>query len=269
MKRKIAFSLAEIIIAVTFVGILAALTLPKTIDGVKSKHNIEAYMAAYKRAEKLAMQVFEEEPPEGVEPQNFEPIGLRLWKKLSGSLPVIGYSDQEGVSYNKIVNENSLKPAAQWDAGEFVNFDNKIGIKNSAEVAKTSITSSGVTHISPWIVTQNMAFAIYIYSGVWYRDNANCEKADTISLQKTYEDAYSAACGMIIVDVNGLDQGPNQPRLSYSSKESPDVVKGMLDNEIVKYDRFYIFIGKDGYITPGPSKSLESRIKARSQEVLL
>lgn len=264
MKRKVAFTLAEIIIAVTFVGIIACLTMPSLVNGLKAKTYRAAYTEAFKKVKEVASMT---RPTNGL-----EPTGQQLWKALNDSLSVTGYSapsETLGQQSGVIIKEDELKPAAIW---EYVNTgwqencsSTKVGIKTSDNVARTTVGM-----LSPWIVTQNnMAFAVDFNQD---RKNSvgfstyDCADTIYISNATSYRNAHSYACGVVIVDINGLDKGPNKPRKVFDADDTSHVMNETdLDDEIVKYDRFYIYIGKNGNVIPGPKGSLEYWIAKKNR----
>jgi len=249
--KKRGFSLAEILIATMFMGIIASLTIPSTINSLKYKQHVKAYEAAFKIAEDVYKK-------SGIKDSTY-PSAEKFWALLNDALPVIGYSDvgiKPGGVYPDIVpmTAANLKERATWS-------DTTLG-GSIGSLAKTEHTL-----FSPWIVTESgMSFAL----DSWPEMKASlgldgtCGTVANIFHAKsggTYTDptvkAAAISCVFLYIDINGLDKGPN----NHPTYEA--ITEGEAYNAIRDYDRFHIFVGVDG-VTAGPEGVVTSYITRKN-----
>lgn len=297
MKYK-AFTLAEVVIAAIFLGIIAALTIPTSYDSLKYKEHIKAYKEALGKIEDVCNNFNESnpEPPDGIPVASREIFARRIWQMLDQSVPTIGYADPcpdsqpscgvvTSPSKDKIdITSNDLKLYGKWCATDTSTQCNIIPNSSGANDANTIYKANSY---SPWIVLENgMAFTFVTIKsdeqkkGIENPVPNNCfTHTDFYHLkdfmdntQTLYRSAISASCATIIVDVNGLDRGPNTIA-NFNAITESDVY-----SEVVNNDRFRIFITKkqkgtaangdqiyEAHPSSGPAGLVESFIKRDRQ----
>ena len=225
MNFKKGFTLAEILIVLTVIGIIAAITVPTLTGGANE--------AMYKTGIKKAFTV------------------------ISNTAGVMAAEDNLPIqrSYNAQIDfflalNSNIKPR------EYISGDN-IGTKPDSSVKGTALkwgnydlgdtsgnlltTTSGPASNSwsPWIVAQdNIAYRV--------RSNGNgggCLTSaafhGSTSLKQT--DYLTSACVFVEVDVNGLDKLPNmlEPQVSVETMSGTKMTT-------LTGDRYYIYVAKDG-----------------------
>ena len=243
--RKRAFSLAEILIATMFMGIIASLTIPSTINSLKYKEHVTAYKNAFEKVKQVTSS-------SGISDKTLM-SAEKFWAQLSDALPVIGYS-VAGIKANGVVDDpcptvpmtaSNLYEKATWTNGtDSMTIGSKTG---------STVTQNGGW--SPWIITENgMAFMVRSFPGGYVDSNFSDGKCGTVSNifhaqaqngVSIIDMAAAASCVVVFVDVNGLDKGPN----SYTAPVA--VTEGEAYNLIRDKDRFFIFVGLDG-VSSGP-----------------
>jgi len=241
MKKFKAFTLTEIVIAATFVGIVAALTIPTCINSLKYREHAAGYRNAFEKVQQVAGVA-------GITDSSDYSF-LKFYETLNETLPVVGYTLEllEPSTGNFIPGQPiSLNPTTLATGSKLYNFKDKvIGNKNG------TIAESPRYDFSPWIITENgMAFGMHRYysnMGLVGMENGTCGSMADIYRAKEQgaHEASLYACVFIWVDVNGLDKGPNR-WIGYASIEENEAKKN-----IEKADVYPIYIAKDG-VSPGP-----------------
>ena len=240
MKKSKAFSLTEILIATMFMGIIASLTIPSTIESLKYREHVTAYKNSFEKIQQAVSLA-------GITDSSWS-SAHKLYATLNDSLPVVGYTNA-GIENGSIarttpvvtINASTLAEKATWGEG-----DGAITVGS-----KTGSTITAPNGYSPWIVTENnLAFTLstqnadpnscatvsnIFHSGALTGDSHLANKASFIS------------CATIIVDINGLNKGPNK-LASYD-----ELTEGEAREEVKGSDRFLIYVGVDG-VSAGPEK---------------
>ena len=265
MKNKKAFSLAEIVIAIIVMGVIGVLTLPTMTKGIEVRQKLHAYNQAYEKVQNAISD-------NGIEVlDSLEPTGHKIWKALDDALGVVGYYSAEAAydDGNHLIIENKdLKPCAKWTGKGGVAILGTYEGKDCTNATKKSLMAvDDAKGFSPWIVTQNgMAFTIDAWStGIEDTSDVdtryNCADAATLFRAKNDQNlrhyARHIACDTVMVDVNGLDKGPN----SYAGKNS--IEESEMEAQVKNNDRFYIFITRGGAASPGPQGLTEYWMRKR------
>ena len=249
MKNK-AFSLAEILIATMFMGIIASLTIPSTINSLKYREHVTAYKNAFQKVKEVTSNSnITDKSEQGVE---------KFWAQLNDALPVIGYS-VSGIKSTGIIekvaevvpmNASTLAERATWShlhEGSSMTIGSKTG---------SMVTSN--QSWSPWIITENgVAFAVRstavhdIPNSTDPLHSTTCGTVSNIfhakpdSRYNTTNMGAMLSCVVLLIDVNGLDKGPN----TYPDYQV--MTEGEAYEQIRDKDRFHIFVGLDG-VSAGP-----------------
>lgn len=232
MKFK-AFTLAEILIVLMVIGLIATMSVPSLLKGI--------YSAQWRTGFKKAYNVIK---------------NMNASEKFGGS--TINSSDTEAMMtifdqmYSNINSSGFAKP---FSLDEIANAGdvNRYNIYNSVKyilhgrTVEGDLDATGVSVSSPWIISQdNMAYCVV--------KGQNCMRISEINSSTTHEDTLKNSCVAVVVDVNGLQNSPNmvQEQTFEADTKTP----------ILTSDRFYIYIGSDG-VTSGPTKyTLSGRLGA-------
>lgn len=235
MKFKRGFTLAEILIVLMVIGVIATMTVPTLMKGV----NEAQYKTAFKKA--------------------FNAItNIAAVEKISGQLPVAA-SEASLLNFFASLNAN-LSVKEFYEAPTDV-ASSAQEVMTSSETTYTSVTLGDTTYgstsednrltgptslsadeFSPWIITEDgLAYSITYPSG------GACESKATIMEQDTNSDVISQSCLIVMVDVNGLSKGPNK----IETQVIGDGVDSAAKMNQLEGDRYYIFVGNDG-VSAGP-----------------
>ena len=236
------FSLAEVVIASIFIGILATLTIPSTFSSLKYREHVTAYKNAFGKVKEVVASA-------AITDSTFD-SAHRLYKLLNDSLPVIGYSDAGIVNGVIPPGSDTIRISASTMAERAVWGNGTEAVTVGSPTGSTVSLPNGY---SPWIVTENgIAFSVYTWNVGSCGTISNIFHASQSHINGSL--AYKAAyigCAVLLVDVNGLDKGPNKsPSLDALTQDEAY-------NQIKENDRFLIFIGSDG-ATAGPEGDRKS-----------
>ena len=222
MRIKKGFTLAEILIVLTVIGVLATMTVPTMTKSMDEAQ----YKTAYKKAYSVVSNVFGVMKAEGLAPTS---QGLQtltdVYASLSSSLEKDGYST-EGVTSTK-----------------------RVTTYNANEIAPTATAKW-----TNWIVSSdNIAYSVY--SGT---EGTTCQtKQNLNSGGASYNGTklFSASCAVVAIDANGLNKTPN----AFEAQMQSDLSNIKKLNGLTG-DRFYIYIGKDGVAMGDPKSTFSGRI---------
>ncbi|MBR2069498.1 MAG: prepilin-type N-terminal cleavage/methylation domain-containing protein [Candidatus Gastranaerophilales bacterium] len=237
MRLKKGFTLAEILIVLMVIGALATMTIPSLMKGVNEAQWKTAYKKAYNAI-----------------------VNLTAMERISGSLP--STADKEGTKamFHSLNKNLSVKDYAEKDKGtgvlyaaadykSSVGYTDPTGAATSCEASDTtcySVTFADST-LTPWIIAEdNIAYSVV--------NGKKCSTKAKINAQTSTKDAIDESCVYIMVDVNGLSNGPNkmEPQAAnLASSKTMDTLTG---------DRFYIFVGSDGATAGNKRSTVTGRI---------
>lgn len=236
MRLKRGFSLAEILIAVIFLGIVATLTIPNTMKGMARKRNIVAYKTAYSKISQVVASMQDENG--NIMTGANEDEAARIWKAMDGALASQAYYSVSP-SKTTLVDLKNLSYKATWNNITVGDGDNPITQNNGA---------------APWIITAGgISYTIETCSTC----NQQCKSTKAINSAKNVKAATEASCAVIVVDVNGLDNSPNY----ISGRDSGSYIKPSAasfsddtkyEEALEKLDRYRIYVGSDGITSGGP-----------------
>lgn len=171
INKRCAFTLAEVLITLGIIGVVAAITIPTLINNYQKHATATQLKKAYSE---LTQAFFNLAKDEGC-PNDLECTGLFV---SSGQVPSTN-------AMNKLVNH--IKVIKQC-----AHNDNKCILTYPA-CLNSSCTGSGAG--APAIAAGGYAFAIDD------ADNNNC---------KYHNDSINDGCSFVIIDINGLNKGPNK-----------------------------------------------------------
>ncbi len=241
--KKHAFTLAEILIAMTVIGTIAALCVPAIMMGVTNAR----YQANYKRAYKTIHSIMEVE-------------------QLNGKLPTKTTKESVASVFEAMITGLNIKEFAPQE-----NNGPNDGILAQPETFKTSISylssnqkpttwgngnnklqdsSDWTTTPSPWIVTEdNVAYCVIGVS------NDECFTKEELNSQTEISELNKKSCAIVIVDANGLMIGPN-----LLEKQVTDGINANSKIKTLQKDRYYIYVGKNGVASGPKNISLSGRL---------
>lgn len=263
MRIKKGFTLAEILIVLMVIGVLATLTVPALMRGVTESQ----FKTAYKKA--------------------FSTISnLTVMEKLSGNLPAVGNVDNANRLFRLFESNMSVKAYVRTDvAGGALNSGTTVGSANF--IAASDSNAGGVAEqkdetgavvvqavagqtYNNWIVTEdNLSYLIRLGNNNTAAEQKCGTKAEILQAQGA-EDITAAtldanACFVVWVDVNGLAAGPNT---AYTNGQA---AQGGVGNNLVAADanysqvvddQFPIYVGIDGATPGNQARTVTGRIAA-------
>lgn len=223
-----AFTLAEILIVVTVIGLIAVTTIPVILKGVIEKQWRSSYQKAYNTISNLYMS---ERSSGNLPNSNNENSVLAMFKAMNSYMLIKDYAKPS--TEEKIISE------ALYDNSDYynsINFNNDNSDNNSLYVQKSTI--------SPWIITEdNMAYCVVVGKG--------CSTKENINSSGNHNNAIQNSCVLVVVDVNGLNNGPNRIEPQILSTNPLNKTKAI---DTLSGDRYYIYVGLNG-VTAGSKKS--------------
>lgn len=246
MRIKKGFTLAEILIVLMVIGVIATMTVPSLMKGV----NEATYKTAFKKAYNAVTNIASVEKIAGQLPATSNKTGAtQFFASLNSNLSVKEYYPFG--SSGDITKVQTIETAPKTYDTAVVG-DSTFTIGAGGEGVSTGTNTLAASKFSPWIVTEDgLAYA------VTYVDNSKCGTIDEtshlaqgtkayINKQDSLANALLQTCVLVAVDVNGIAKGPNlvegQVITNLTSTQKLDQLVG---------DRYYIFVGSDGVAT-GP-----------------
>lgn len=254
MRLKKGFTLAEILIVLMVIGVIATMTVPSMMKGVAEAQLKTGYKKAYNTITNFAAM----ERVAGTLPSRGTIENIRtVYNALNNSLSVKGYATQDISSGEPLIGDAGFGDCLQLEAG------NVLGGALDAAGAQSCATTVVVPTTAPdgsaggttagedaaWIVTEdNMAFTIL--AGGRATAGAIGRNADTkqqIAAATSEANASAASSIIIVVDVNGLSKGPN----TYEQQGLNPVMAANTAMATITGDQFKVYVGSDG-ATAGP-----------------
>ncbi len=232
-KKIVAFSLAEIMVAMFVLAVLATLTIPSVVTSTSEK----VYLSGYKKAFKTVSKISEE--------------------YLATSTNYFESTQESAVLFTKFFIENANVKELYADSEPTKNSETYSSLKFKGKVsagAKNPTSTSSVIEITSkpefWFVTEdNLAYSIVI------PDDAKCNEVLNINTAKNLSKTLKSSCFAVVVDTNGLLTNPN-------TIEDMEDISGEEYLPNLKNDRFYIFIGTNGAAAGNPKHILSAKINS-------
>ncbi|MBQ4646942.1 MAG: prepilin-type N-terminal cleavage/methylation domain-containing protein [Candidatus Gastranaerophilales bacterium] len=263
MRNKKAFTLAEILIVLMVIGVIATLTIPSLMKGVMAGQ----YKSGYKKALKEISTMSAAEKIAGSLPtSNRSSETLMFFEALNTHLSVNGY-----ISFAEHkANTGSVLISERFDKSIRIK-GRTYGTHQEGDIAE-NVNENYITtyEASPWIITDdNMAYSVMCGGDTGVR--TQCATTQEINAQPTQKDAARRSCAIVIVDVNGLSKGPNRydPQLGPDTGVRLNTFNAPVESgeplDTLTGDQYIIFIGSDG-ATAGPSAtSVTGRIASGAE----
>lgn len=256
MRIKKGFTLAEILIVLMVIGVIATMTVPSLMKGV----NEATYKTAFKKAFNAVTNIAAVEKISGQLPVSADATSaLNFFSSLNSNLSVKEYSTAltaaqiSSTAAQPLVTSDQTFVSAIVKAGDktstYGTTTNAAGtnLGNGFQLAETTISA---TTPSPWIVTEDsLAYAVAVANA------GTCQNKAVISAQATHGAAVQASCVVVFVDVNGLAKGPNKFETQVLSGVPSTGKMNQLEG-----DRYYIFVGSDGVAAGPKSVTVSGRL---------
>ena len=241
MRLKKGFTLAEILIVLMVIGVIATLTIPSMMKGVTDAQLKTGYKKAYNTISNIAMA----EKVAGFLPAtNISDATMELFRSINVNLSATSYVS------NAAIPVNSGRLARHSDYQRGIRIDGQVYGDDNTTISVTP-TSIMTVAPSPWIVTEdNMAYSIMC--GGTTSVQRFCATRDQISALANQSDAVENSCAIVIVDVNGLSKGPNTfdpqagPANGHRLNQYNSPLQRNVSMEPLTGDQFLIFLGRDG-----------------------
>lgn len=195
LKKIIGFTLAEVIIVMGVIGVVAAITIPNLV----AEYQKTQYVSALKKAYAEINLVLKQMATDAGCPSDLTCTGF--FSTLSNANVTIATAKlgKSMVTYMKVINDCGASLPATWTYGCFSTSINHNIDGSSSDNSTTDINSN-----YNFITTDGMTFSVYNFLN-------DCE-----------DFVISQACGMLYVDINGF-KPPN-----YMGR---DVFKFFITNE--------------------------------------
>lgn len=244
MRIKKGFTLAEILIVLMVIGVIATMTVPSLMKGV----NEATYKTAYKKAYNAI-------------------TNIAAVEKIAGALPTTGSAEDLYNLFASLNSNLSVKEYQTAPTSAQINTAGGVqGVLSSGSVTYNAVTLNGIVYgntgatnnlaggapftgvdtFSPWIITDDgLAYSIMKSRAA---DTA-CSTKMIINDQTTLADVKSNSCAIIVVDVNGLAKGPNmvEPQvLGTTFNNEGGTLAAETKMNTLTGDRYFIYLGLDG-----------------------
>ena len=245
MRIKKGFTLAEILIVLSVIGIIATMTIPNLVKGIdettykasfKKGFSIVSNIAGILKADdnlptasdKAAMATFFHAMMENLAVQEIVPIKNH---GINASTPYTASSNYAYVTYGGIASgDESVKTTA--NAGNI---------------------EAAVGTFSPWIVTDDsLAYTLTALN------SSKCGTKAAINTASSNANAKTQTCLLVIVDTNGLAKLPNTIEVQSANGFSGANV----GTSFLNGDRYYIYVGRDGVAKGNKAYTLSGRLLA-------
>lgn len=245
MRLKKGFTLAEILIVLMVIGVIATMTIPSMMKGVTESQLKAGYKKAYNTIANFAAmeRVSGALPARGTQ----ENVAL-LFQAMNSSLSVKTFS-QQSVNAGTVLQNNGTHSGCMTATingratiiGTQVNGGSCIAMHTPANGGQGGQTTQ---NNAVWMVTEdNMAYTMYLGGAA----NVNCGTKQAIAAQASDRDASNLSCVVMVVDVNGLSKGPN----TYEIQGLGNALGANASLDTLTGDQYKIYFGLDG-ATTGP-----------------
>lgn len=249
MKRR-AFTLAEVLIVLMALGILAVLTMPT----ISSSLSNSRFKTSYKKAFTSIVSLLSVEKLEGDLPSAYNAENaVKLWDILDSGMNVKNYIEQDSSIEGTVPKTSELHQKVSegtnnTDVNRYQNWiitDDNIAYTVmlpadfKTKYLKKNTTVGGDANTQ--IAADDPAFRD--------ADNTTCKSTKkNISTASSTREALEKSCMVILVDVNGVSTGPNQVVENGQFEANGNMPS------LAQTDIFPIYVGADG-ISAGPTRA--------------
>ena len=237
MRLKKGFTLAEILIVLMVIGVIATMTVPSMMKGVAEAQLKTGYKKAYNTIANFSAM----ERVAGSLPSRVSEDNLKLtYQALNNALSVLSFAQQEPDAGAVLLNSEGTYLGCvetEINGGEVV-----IGTEGGdCHELVTDVTDGGESELTDevtWLVTEdNFGYAVLMGGAT-----GNCATKQAIAAAADDSAAVGLSCMIVIADVNGLTKGPNA--LEVQGVTSALEEDAQMDT--ITADRYKIYLGIDG-----------------------
>ena len=244
MRLKKGFTLAEILIVLMVIGVIATLTIPSMMRGVQEAQLKAGYKKAFNTIANFASM-----------------------ERVAGALPGVGTTDAVAALYNGLAKSLSVKTFVTEGisdgsamVGNTQSLESACMTVGTIQIGRqvtggtgfrphTLSAHTGATAVAAgiaWAVTEdNLAYTI-MQGGINTLGGDQCSSIQTLANLRSDADAVAQSCAIVIVDVNGLNKAPNLfERQGLVADNDNTLQEGVAFNTITG-DQFKIYLGIDG-----------------------
>ncbi|MBQ8635297.1 prepilin-type N-terminal cleavage/methylation domain-containing protein [bacterium] len=253
MRLKKGFTLAEILIVLMVIGVIATMTIPSMMKGVTESQLKAGYKKAYNTISNFAaMERTAGSLPSRASANNV----LNMYIALNNSLSVKGYGFQRADAGEILQASTQNYPTGLTYSyaaeGGGTGTTGTLGTDTSTRAISTTLIDNGglpgATDLA-WIITDdNLAYSV-VMGGV---AGNRCDTKQQIAAYTTEAEAATHSCMIVYVDVNGLSKGPNS--FETQGVDGAQLLTNNVANQALDTlvgDQYKIYVGIDG-ATAGP-----------------
>ena len=252
MRLKKGFTLAEILIVLMVIGVIATMTVPSMMKNVQDAQ----YKTGLKKAYNTLANMTAKFGVEGKMPiaQCTSNNGVQTCKAEDAETSRFFVAMMENLSVRE-VTEHSIGTAGRGVAGRTSAVELTYNVDNNTKVfgtgAKKTVSTSTTWKDNSktlWITTDDGIAYTLITGG-------KCESKNDVSQKNKLSDLLASSCMAVLVDINGLNKTPNV-------QEPQSDGLGDADMEPLTGDQYRIFIARDGIVAGSRLNQAAARIVA-------
>lgn len=241
MRLKKGFTLAEILIVLMVIGVIATMTVPSMMKGVQEAQYKTGFKKAYNTLTNLTGKLgVEGKMPAASGQFDITSFFIAMMDNLSVREVYLYDPAQRAAAPG-----TAVRGVTYWSDGTQRQFGPAVNAFAIAQQNNTSVDNY-------WIITDD-GIAYTLEEGP---QNATCSEKGVISRQTTEEQMSLASCFRILVDVNGVNKAPN-----LLEPQSYGLTRGNAMTALTG-DRFHVYVGRDGVTTGNSGDHAAARIVA-------
>ena len=251
MRMKKGFTLAEILIVLMVIGVIATMTIPSLMKGVTEAQ----YKAAYKKAYNTIVNLVAMEKISGQLPSKASQAQAKIFmSSMVSNLSVKEFIASNTIDSGLVALAGEAVPALTVDGQRLGASGNKVGTGTLPASGDGDLGAS-------WIITDDgLGYAVIVGKAT-----GDCANKAEINAADTAAAAIGLSCMIVVVDVNGLYKGPNRlerqvTQAGVTTSAADNVEGSNTKMTTLSRDRYYIYVGADG-ATHGPAaRTVSGRI---------
>ena len=234
MRLKKGFTLAEILIVLMVIGVIATMTVPSMMKGVTESQYKTGFKKAYNTITNMSAKL-------GVEGKM--PVSSSQFDVTSFFVAMMENLSVREVAQYAVDNRAAALGSDVRGLTYFTDGAQKTFGSGNGTIALNATNTTSVENV--WISTDDgLAYTLQ-------RPGAGtCSEKGVIASNNTVATMFNASCFRILVDVNGLYKTPNflEPQSDIPAARRNTAMEALTG------DRFYVFVGRDG-VTAGNSRT--------------
>lgn len=229
MRLKKGFTLAEILIVLMVIGVIATMTVPSMMKGVTETQYKTGFKKAYNTISNLTARLaVDGKMP--VKMTKMDEEANRFFIAMIENLSVREITKAKISSRAVATRDSEVQLTYTVDNNQKV-----YGTGSSVTINNNSTWPTGDNQL--WLTTDDgLAYTLEV--------GTDCDAKNIVSQKTKLSDLKTSSCLVVVVDVNGLNKTPN-----YEEPQA-DITTTNADMQPLTGDQFRIFVARDG-ITPG------------------